>query len=182
MTSVQHQEQLFKIPNRQLDNSTSNKRQFLYRYHTESCPKNCTTAKTNVRDYFRLAVLALILICMWFRPGLLLLVLNVRFNVRITLIVVILTILYLVLSFLIDKLQFWELVLDPSPCPVTFKPSNVLLILIIPLKSYNLLDMIGYNWNPLLYLFLWYNISCYVSNTFHSLVIYRRIKRDSSTF
>ena len=71
---------------------------------TESCPKNCTTAKISVGDYLKLAVLTFILICMWFRLGLLFLVLNVRFNIRITLIVVIFTILYLILSFLIDKL------------------------------------------------------------------------------
>ena len=34
------------------------------RLRTESCPKNCVTAKISVGGYFRLAVLALILICM----------------------------------------------------------------------------------------------------------------------
>ena len=139
-------------------------------------PKVIACANISVRDYFRLAVLALILICMWFRPGLLLLVLNVRIAL-ILLIVAILTILYyLVLSFLIDKLQFWELVLDSSPCPTAFKLSNALLVLITSLKLHNLLNMIEYNWDLLLYLFLWHIILCYVSNTFCNLTIYRRTK------
>jgi hypothetical protein len=75
-------------------------------------------------------------------------ILNIAF------IVAIIVVLSLVLSFLIKKLQCRELAFDSSASPTAFEALYALFVFIALFKSNNLLDMVWYSLNPLLYLLL----------------------------
>jgi hypothetical protein len=74
---------------------------------------------------------------------------------NIVFIVIIIVVLSLMLSFLIKKLQCRELAFNSSASLTAFKALYVFFIFIALFKSNNLLNIVWYSLNPLLYLLLW---------------------------